>query len=375
MRGILALGFAAILGLSASGQTCVDAPRCSGGPCGAEDPLADAQRITTEECETCCIPPRGKWYARTDFIMLRRDVEGVPIAKRDMDLDDGIYPQTVVLSTNDFEEPFRPGASLLIGHTLGDSPYQVEFSFFKVGDWNQSLSVRDTTLEVDDQPGNLYSPFTNFGNPTPDDRFDYNNFVTIREQSDLSNFEINVRHVLPMPTRCLAVSWLVGVRHIDIGEQFDYISESVVPVPSASQLDLHTQTRNNLWGAQIGGLFEFYAQNCCWINFEIKGALCGNATRQTTHGVLNQASSTWIGQEAEDNITSYVGDLSLTLVYRPTKHLATRFGYQALWVDRLTLAAQNFSPPAALLLNGPPSINGRGNAVYHGPHIGLELSW
>jgi hypothetical protein len=365
----------ALLGLPAQGQTCVDAPRCNGGPCGVEDPLAQAQRITCDECETCCVPPRPMWYARTDFIMLRRDVAGVPIAKHDVDLLATTYPQTVVLSTNDLEEPFRPGASLLIGHTLGDTPYQIEFSYFQVGDWNQSAAVRDATPNDQGQPGNLYSPFSNFGNPTALPGFDYNNFVTIREQSELNSAEINVRHVLPVPNRCLSVSWLVGVRHLEIGEQFDYLSQSAVPAASGSQLDLHTHTHNNLWGAQLGGLFEFYAQNNCWINFEIKGALCTNATRQRTSGELQTNVDRWIGQEAEDNITSYVGDLSLTLVYRPTKYLATRFGYQALWVDRLTLAAQNFSPPAAILLNGPPAINVRGNAVYHGPHIGLELSW
>jgi hypothetical protein len=82
-----------------------------------------------------------------------------------------------------------------------------------------------------------------------------------------------------------------------------------------------------------------------------------------------------INGDRSDNTTSFVGDLSLMLVYRPTPHLATRIGYQAMWIDGLTLAAQNFAPPADILLNGPPAINVRGNAVYHGPHLGLELSW
>jgi hypothetical protein len=131
-----------------------------------------------------------------------------------------------------------------------------------------------------------------------------------------------------------------------------------------------------LWGAQIGGRAEFYVQYDCWINFEIKGALCGNSTRQTTTGLLlSPGANQAIDQERSDNVTAYVGDLTLELVYRPTRHLATRFGYQAMWVDGLTLAAQNFSPTSQILLLGPPQIITGSKAVYHGPHIGMELSW
>jgi hypothetical protein len=369
VRSLLALLFVALVGVPASAQNNAGTP-CSDDRCAVEDPLAHAERMCADD--PLCAPPRPAWYARTDFIMLRRDVEGVPIAKLDKVLNDGIYPQTLVLSTNEFEEPFRPGASLLIGHTLGDTPYQIEFSYFQTSDWQQGLTVRDATPNVFGSAGNLYSPFTNFGNPVGLPGFDYNNFVSIREESELYNVEVNVRHLLPMVTRAMAVSWLVGVRHIGIGEQFDYLSESAVPSPLGSALNLQTRTHNNLWGAQIGGRAEFYAQYDCWINFEIKGALCSNATRQTTIGALGAQA---INEERSDNITSYVGDLSLELVYRPTRHLATRFGYQAMWIDRLTLAAQNFSPPAGILLLGPPQINVLGNAVYHGPHVGLELSW
>jgi len=323
-----------------------------------------------------CDPPRGCWYARTDFLMLRRDVGGVEIARFDSVLTDTIYPQEIALTTNDFEEPFRPGMSVMIGHTLGESPYQVEFTYFTANDWESALSVRNTTQNELGTAGNLYSQFSNFGNPEALIGFDYNNHVSIREQSDMYNVEFNVRHLLPIVKHGMAVSWLVGVRHIGVGEQFDYLSESFVPTALGSTLTLSTKTRNNLWGAQVGSRVEIYVQNNCWINFEAKGALCSNSTRQETSGALvSGGTSTAIDQERSDNVTAYVGDLALELVYRPTSHLATRFGYQALWVDRLTLAAQNYAPPSEALLLGPAQINVRGNAVYHGPHIGLEVTW
>jgi hypothetical protein len=365
--------FVALWSLPAEAQTCGDAS-CTGGACVVEDPLAEADRMCAPE--VLCDPPRGPWYARADFLMLRRDAHGVEIARADTLLTDNIVPQDVALTTNDFEEPFRPGMSVMIGHTLGESPYQIEFTYFTVNNWESALAVRDTTENELGSAGNLYSRFSNFGNPAALAGFDYNNYISIREQSDLYNVEVNVRHLLPIVKHGMAVSWLVGVRHIGIGEQFDYLSESYVPTALGSTLNLATKTHNDLWGAQVGSRVEIYVQNNCWINFEAKGALCSNSTRQETSGGLQSGSSTTtINQERSDNVTAYVGDLALELVYRPTPHLATRFGYQALWVDRLTLAAENFSPPAETLLLGPPQINVHGNVVYHGPHIGLEVTW
>lgn len=373
MRCIGALLLVALWGLPAGAQTCPDAA-CTGGACESEDPLAEADRMCAPEI--CCDPPRGCWYARTDFIMLRRDVGGVEIARFDSVLTDTIYPQEIVLTTNDFEEPFRPGMSLLLGHTLGESPYQVEFTYFTANDWESALAVRDRTENELGTAGNLYSKFSNFGDPEALVGFDYNNRVSIREQSEMYNVEFNVRHLLPIVKRGMAVSWLVGLRHIGVGEQFDYLSESLVPTTLGSTLNLATSTRNKLWGAQIGSRLEIYVQNNCWINFEAKGALCSNSTRQTTVGALvSGGTTTPVSLERSDNVTSYVGDLALELVYRPTPHLATRFGYQAVWVDRLTLAAENYAPPAEALLLGPAQINVCGNAVYHGPHIGLEVTW
>jgi hypothetical protein len=62
-------------------------------------------------------------------------------------------------------------------------------------------------------------------------------------------------------------------------------------------------------------------------------------------------------------------------VYQLTSHLAVRAGYQMLWVDGLAVAVEQFNPNLAELTLGPARLNDNGTLVYHGPHLGMVLTW
>ena len=85
---------------------------------------------------------------------------------------EGLSPTgTLALSQQSLDDPFQAGARMLVGHTFGDSPYQVEVSYF----W---LNPLDMTAQAADPTGNLFSPFTNFGTPA-NPLVDNNSFVEI----------------------------------------------------------------------------------------------------------------------------------------------------------------------------------------------------
>jgi hypothetical protein len=370
VKRILAASLFVLLNL----YTVVELPAQS-PDCCVEDGLEEAARITAPE--ECCESVQPSFYVRAEGLFLRRDVHGaVPVATEDALLQGVAIPQIVVLSTSLLDEPFRGGPKLLIGKALGDTPFRVEFSFFTVSDYGDGVSVRDATVNYEGSQGNMFSPFSGFGNPEPIPGFDYNNFVAIHETSDLDSEEINLRHLLPMPTRGLTASWLVGVRHIGIHEEFDYVSQSGVPGPGGSSVALRTRTGNRMWGPQIGGLFDFYAHNCCWVSFEVKGALLGNSARQETGALLSsQGLPPAVSQRRDENDTAFSADFDLTVVYHPTRWLTARFGYQAFWLSGLALACENFNIPADKLLYGPADIRTGGKVLYHGPHAGLEIHW
>jgi hypothetical protein len=321
--------------------------------------------------EACCLQaPIIPWYFRSEGIALRRDVSGkVNIAARD-------NRTNIVLSTDDLDEPFKAGPRLTLGHTFGDGPYQIEFSYFWLADWDQSFAIRDATPNSLGGVGNLFSVYTNFGFPTPVAGFDYNRFVSIREFSRMNSGELNVMRRLFMKTNCLATTVMIGARHMQVNEEFDYHSESGVPLPLGSALTVGTRTTNDLWGAQIGALFEAYVEQRVWINLAIKGAILNNAASQNTTGTFTTAGlSQGILGGRSQNGTAYLGDLSLDLVCRVTPHFTTRIGYQSIWVNGLALGTRNFDPSPGILLLGPTQLNQGANVVYHGPHAGVELTW
>lgn len=336
------------------------------------EPLAENVRVTPAAslCDDDCFfyPPRCPFYFQADAVMFRRDVHGATDAAT-LDSTDNL-----VLSTRDLDMPFNAGPRFLVGHTFEDSAYQVEFSYFWLSDLNESAAVRDNTPNSEGTLGNLFSPFTGFG-VTPTPGLDFNNLVSIREFSFMQNMELNLRRQLPMPPGILSTSFFIGARFMGIREQFNYFSQSDAPLPGTTNA-VRVRTRNELYGFQIGQLFEFNVDQWWWINTELKGAICNNAAGQQTlyTQAIGGVPAEFTGTRSKDG-TSFIGDIAVTLVCRPTAHVTTRLGYQAIWVTGAAIAAKNFNTDVDILANGPAQINLRGNVVYHGPHAGIEIAW
>jgi hypothetical protein len=343
----------------------------SGLPSGLPDDLSDMSPFIP------CLgnlqgaqPPRCPFYGEVDAIWLRRDrIDSVSLQTLGNQGD-------VILSTDALTEPFRDGARATVGHSCGDSCWQVDATYFYIDTWDDMVAVRDTTPNIHGGTGNMFSPFTNFGHP-PVVGFDFNDLVSIREFSEFQSAELNFRYTVPMPHECLTGKLIIGFRYISVNEQFDYFTNSDTPrlAPPSSSVYINTLTRNDLFGPQIGGEFYFFAYPCCWIDVGIKGALCDNRAMQHTTGTITDPGIN-VDQYRERDATAFVGDLDLQLVWKWNRHTMLRMGYQAIWVNNLALATRNFDPSANILLNnGPPQIDTIGRAVYHGPHIGLEFDW
>ena len=207
-------------------------------------------------------PP--SWYGKVDMMALFRDTKDT-------------YPMATLgplggtaLGTGNFRSEFSPGVRALIGKTLGDW-YRVEASYFGSYSWDDTVATRN--LDVNDLggDGNLYSPFSGFGDPAGEVGLDYNDFASLRFSSTLNNGEINLRRRVLMRPGCYETSFVIGARYMDIGEQFDYLTQS-----GASSNAVSIGTSNQMIGAQIGLLSQFLIQPRCWIDFEMKGGIFSN---------------------------------------------------------------------------------------------------
>jgi hypothetical protein len=353
-----------ILVLPVLSARAVDLPP-TGNPCGdCSDPCG---------CVLRAPPPRCPWYVEAGGVFLKRDTRGgAPIAT----LDTGLTPENILLTSGELNASFRAGPRLLVGHTFGESPLQIDFTYYWVDSWNDSTAIYDLTDNGLGGLGDMFSPFSNFGQP-PLIGYDYNNFVSIQEVSELQNGELNLRYTFPMPNDSLTAKFILGIRYLSLRERFDYQSQAWgSPLLPSASVGLTTRTTNDLVGPQIGGDFYWFAFPRFWINFEFKGALCGNHALQETNGTLNvDVDSFPLGGSRTRDGTAYVGDLNLTAVWQITPRLLTRIGYQVMWVESVALAAWNFGQPAEVLELGPPQIDTSHGAVYHGPRIDLEWVW
>jgi hypothetical protein len=324
------------------------------------------------DCGRVCLPPAGdwlwggRWYALADAIALKRDQSGdVPFATLD---------NNVVLSTRQQDFPFRYGARFLVGRTISNW-LRVEGLYLGLLNWSEQRSVRDDSSNVLGGTGNLFSRLSNFGNPTAISGVDYNQLATIDYFSTLDNVELNLRHRLVTPPY-MEVSFLWGVRYINVSERFKFFTSAEVPSPLGATNFVQTNTQNNLAGLQVGGTANVPIEDAWWISLDVKGALCQNFAQQHTDYVntTNGATQTASGQRSIAN-SAFVGDLALAINCQCGEHLIWRCGYQALWLTDLVLASENVPNNLDILTLGPAQIDHTGRVVYHGPHAGVIVTW
>ncbi|MHB1037022.1 MAG: BBP7 family outer membrane beta-barrel protein [Pirellulales bacterium] len=326
--------------------------------------------LCPKKCDFFLEPPRLDWYGTMEGAAIRRNpTEAVDFAS----LGPGV-PVDVILSTRQFDYDLGASGHFMIGRTLGEC-FQIEGEYLGVVQEQDSAAVRDTSPNELGGLGNLFSPFGGFGvNPVVG--LDYNNFAEIRYVSALHSAEVNVRRKIPLAPSRLAVSALVGIRYIGLPEDFEYLTISALPTPGGAVNAVHVTTNNEMIGPQIGARTEWYLENRWWLNFEIKGAVLNNRAKQTTvyTNIVDGVGHEYTFSDRESH-TAFAGDLSLKFVYRWTPNISTHLGYQAMFLQDLALAPNNFNRNVNILTQGPAELNHDSASIYHGPFAGIDFGW
>jgi hypothetical protein len=296
-------------------------------------------------CSQKCYSPR--WTASADFIMLDR------IGGADQTLVEQSPPVTLapppgipLLNANDFRQGFHGGPRLgLIRH--GDCCYDLELLYFQIDGWDSTRTVLDGRTLAFNAPGAFTVP--NLG---ADMEWDY--------ASKLYNAEINVRW-----NPLCRVTMLAGFRWLELREN---LAGALSPTPLSPFWN--TDTKNNLYGFQIGADGLIWDRGCFSIDGLLKAGVFGNHAEQTTGvnsgGILGM-------YDASTNHTSFLGEVGLQCKYQVTCSLTLRAGYEAIWLQGVALA------PGQILESNVPAgvvgINSNSGVFYHGATAGLEYSF
>jgi hypothetical protein len=150
-----------------------------------------------------------------------------------------------------------------------------------------------------------------------------------------------------------------------IAEHFQFDSQSAGVVN-----DLQSDVRNNMWGAQIGIEFAWLVTTRWWFDFDLKGGIFNDRVNLTSIGQQNG-----VGPLITDtrNRTAWVGDLCLTGNWQMTPNWSLRAGYQAIFINGVSLAQDQLA--STLFNNAVGPLNDSGKVAYHGPLLGLRATW
>lgn len=341
-----------------------------GFPWAFGDPCVDAFGLTDSCCEPMlCESPLEATYVTVDMVAFLRDWQA---SQTFATLD---TPTNPVLGTHNLVFAYQPGLRLLVGRQF-DQRRAIEASFIGILQWNEVRAVADSTVNTLGTAGNLFSPFSGFGDPALVG-FDYNNFASIRSISSFNNVEINLRQQLPTASGCIQASGLAGVRYINVRDQFVYQTRSLEPVAPGTDNMVDVLARNSMIGVQGGGALDFRIERRAWLSFEGKLLLLGNGSSQQTAfttGPLVGASTTVTGARSQSRVT-LGADLAGTFLWKLGPSFIVRAGYQAIFLDGLALGANNFLRNVPVMTTNPNELSQNGRLAFHGPFAGLTLTW
>jgi hypothetical protein len=316
---------------------------------------------------SCC----SRWTASADFIILDRVgsapyplVETIPgsVSLHDLPTTAG----TTMLNAADLHLGFSGGPRLGLTHH-GDDGSDLEVSYFQIDGWGSAkgigpiLSDGQTDWLVMRAPGNFLQT-----------QQSHDQMMAWDYASRLYNAEMNVRwHPWPR------VTVLAGFRWVNLTEELEGIL--IPPTPHGTGSFWDAQTKNNLYGLQIGADARFLELG----RFSIDGLLkAGIFDNHADAAALVRMERIQFGESDTADYPAFLGELGVRCEYRVTPRLSLKAGYQAIWLQGVALAPGQISETSCHGADLPQDIyvqalgvNCSSGIVFHGATAGLEYSF
>lgn len=345
-----------------------DSPFYDFGNCGNGDCGPQCEENGVNGPAALVVHRPNLWYATVDFAPMMYDPNtGVTFAR--------VGPTgPPVLSEGSQEYEFDAGGEFTLGLRFADR-WRVEGTYLGSYQWQDTAVATDTTNPNDiGGIGNLSTLLSNFNDPAVAG-LDYNSQVTVDTRASLESAEINFRYRVDMPAGPFDVHLLFGGKYLSTGENLDFTSIADSPGPDGAINNVVVDTRNELWGMQLGFATNWMVSPRFFLETDLRGALCMNDASQTTVYTNTDENSavTVFNTGAAQDRTSFTGDLAIIGNWQVTPYLVFRAGYQASLVTGLALASENVQTNNTLLRNGPGVLVDTGELVYHGPVVGFTI--
>ncbi len=126
---------------------------------------------------------------------------------------------------------------------------------------------------------------------------------------------------------------------------------------------------NDMYGGQLG------VRRVLWetpsrfrVEATMKAGVLYNSTQ--LHGETRTGAVTTVTADRSDSNIAYVGEITVSAVYRFCPYFSARIGYNGLWMDRVGLAGDQINAAATA-----PGTTDLSTLIYQGGHVGIEYAW
>ena len=288
-------------------------------------------------CETLIAPcPCPPVWASVDALWLKRQGPDDYLLATDGIQDD--------LRNDQFSFDYEAGIRITYGEVVHCTP--VEITYFGLHDW-------DSSIELDSvNPLNVPGAPINGVFAAADD-------VEVNYASELHSIEFNV---LKFKNDCL--TWVTGVRYIDVEEDFFLEAES-----GPNEGTINITGDNRLLGLQAGADYVHGCNGWCYTAYGRAGLFVNFAERDITIRDPAFMANNDEG-EAHDTELAFVGQLGVGITRHLGCGLKLRGGYEVMWIDGLVLAAEQLGTGGAGFML--PAIDPNGDTLFDGGYVGLE---
>ncbi|WP_202921482.1 BBP7 family outer membrane beta-barrel protein [Anatilimnocola aggregata] len=336
--------------------------------------LGDVLGIIAPYSDGGCAAPR--WFDFDVGVMsIRRDDVGN--SRVFTVQDDGVNPPVTVLQTSDLD--FDSSTSFKFSAMMQCGPgSNLEFTYFGLFGWTSTAQALGNN--------DLFSVYSQFGTD-PAGGFpetDASDIQRITYFSTFDNFEVNFRQRWQSPNCRYQGSWLYGVRYFKLDEDFNYntlgvhtdLGPPIVVTTDTSRTNVNTN--NSLTGLQIGGDMWVCLIPGLRVGGEGKFGVYGN--HQNIDTTITTSTGLNFQEELRVGDVAFIGDLAAYATYRINYNWTFKAGYQALYVEGVALASENFNPvPPNVFVGGSqtrvPTAFRNGNVFYHGYTASFEYLW
>jgi hypothetical protein len=249
--------------------------------------------------------------------------------------------------------------------------------------WSKTGASFTDPDPADEDTGNLYSLFSEFGTNPPGVTVEGGPMAgsersitqSISLDVDLHTAEASYRRYWVGYIPRISGTILAGVRYTRLKESFEFNASGEADFAYLSKAE------NDLTGFQTGGDIWVALMQGVRIGAEGKVGIYNNnyVLDNIVITTPEEGSPPDLNERFASNNAAFISEASVDVVVDILPSWSLRAGYEVLFMNSLVLAGENFNTASPYGLQGQtprePFLFDQGHAFMHGGHAGVEFVW